>query len=95
MRSLGIDIGHFSVKIAEVEAANKSFTLTRLDEFPLSTDPTKDTDIEVLDILRNLAQQYDSAHTTFVFSLPQEQVVLRNREFPFRERHKILKSIPF
>ena len=92
---MGIDIGHFSVKIAEVEAANKSFTLTRLDEFPLSTDPTKDTDIEVLDILRNLAQQYDSAHTTFVFSLPQEQVVLRNREFPFRERHKILKSIPF
>lgn len=95
MRSVGIDIGRFSVKIAEVEALNRSFTLTRLEEFPLSTDPTKDNEIEILDLLRNLAQQFDSANTTFVFGLPQEQVVVRSKDFPFRERHKILKSVPF
>ncbi|MBK8203238.1 MAG: pilus assembly protein PilM [Bdellovibrionales bacterium] len=96
MRSVGIDIGRFSVKIAEVEATQRSFTLTRLEEFPLSTDPTKDTEIEVLDILRTISSQYsDHSSTLFVFGLPQEQVIVRLREFPFKERHKILKSIPF
>lgn len=95
MKSVGIDIGRFSIKLAEVEATQRSFTLTRLEEFPLSNDPTKDTEIEVIDILRTLSQQFDQGATTFVIGMSQKQVIVRQRQFPFRERHKILKTVPF
>ncbi|MCB0362811.1 MAG: pilus assembly protein PilM, partial [Bdellovibrionales bacterium] len=95
MKSVGIDIGRFSIKIAEVESTQRSFTLVRLEEFLLSTDPSKDTQIEIIDILRNLSSQYDQSSTVFVLGMPQEKVIVRKKEFPFKERHKVLKSIPF
>ena len=95
MKSVGIDLGRYSVKMAEVESSHQTFTLRRLEEFPLSTDPTKDTEIETLDILRQISNQYDHNSTTFVVGMSQEQIITRNRLFPFRERHKILKAIPF
>lgn len=94
MRSVGIDIGSFSVKLAEIEASSKSYRVIRMQEFPLSTDPTRDTQIEIIDILRNLASEYP-AGTQFTMAVAQKHISLRHRTFPFRERHKILKSIAF
>ena len=95
MISVGIDIGSFSVKLAEIQASSKYYSLTRFQEFPLSVDPNKDKKIEILDILRQIAAAYDVDQTNFTLALQQQNVVLRFRHFPFKERFKILRSIAF
>ena len=95
MTTIGIDIGSYSVKVAEVEPSGKAYILRRFQNFPLSIDPNKDHEIEILDILRRLASEYDPASTRFVLGIDQKSISLRHRIFPFKERHKILKSLPF
>lgn len=95
MISVGIDIGRSSVKIAEVETTSRSYFIRRFQEFPLSLDLSKDKKIEVIDVLRNLISQYDLDATRFIAGLRQEDVSLRFKQFPFRERQKILRTVPF
>lgn len=95
MVGIGVDIGQYSVKVAEIEITNTGIKLNRYQSHPLSLDPTKDKEIEILDILRSLAQEYDPSYSKFVLGLPQNEVVVRQMIFPFKERHKILKSLPF
>lgn len=95
MISIGVDIGSYSLKIAQLEAGPRGYNLIGFKEYPLSQDPTKDKSIEVLDILRTLFSQLDMAQTRVVFGEKQGRVSSRFLEFPFRERHKILKSLPF
>lgn len=96
MKSVGIDIGSSSIKVAEIDGGTKENRLTRLIELPLSVDPNKDTKIEIIDHLRTLMNSYtEDASARFVICMPQEHVVTRFRKFPFRERFKILKSVAF
>jgi general secretion pathway protein L len=95
MISVGIDIGRASVKVAEAETIARTFVIKRFLEFPISQDPNKDKRIEIIDILRNLIPQYGLDSTKFVFCVRQEDVSLRLKQFPFRERHKILRAVPF
>jgi general secretion pathway protein L len=95
MISVGIDIGRASVKVAEAETIARAFVIKRFLEFPISQDPNKDKKIEIIDILRNLIPQYNADSTRFVFAVRQEDVSLRLKQFPFRERHKILRAVPF
>jgi general secretion pathway protein L len=93
MISVGVDIGSYSIKVAEVESTSKSFVIRRILEFPLSLDLTKDKKIEIIDTLRNLFQNYPVDKTHFVFALPQKNVSMRLLNFPFRERFKVQKSV--
>lgn len=95
MICVGVDIGRSGIKIAEVEHLNRGFVFKRFIELPLSNDPTKDKKIEVIDHLRNLSTQYGHGQVQFILGLPQEQISQRFLSFPFRERHKILKIVPF
>ena len=90
---VGVDIGSFSIKIAEVESTSKSYAIRRLEEFPLSLDLTKDKKIEIIDTLRTVFAQYDMERTQFVFAVPQKSVSLRMLDFPFRERFKVQKAV--
>ena len=50
MVSVGVDIGTYSIKVAEVEATSKSYVLRRVQEFPYSPlpySPTKSTDLHI------------------------------------------------
>lgn len=93
MLSVGIDIGTYSIKVAEVEPTSKSYIIRRIQEFPLSLDLTKDRKIEIIDTLRTLFSNYDLDRTQFVFGLPQKYVSGRLLSFPFRERFKVQKAI--
>lgn len=93
MISIGVDIGSYSIKIAEVESTSKSYAIRRIQEFPLSQDPTKDKKIEIIDTLRTAFSQVDQDKTTFVFSISQQSVSMRLVEFPFRERFKVQKAV--
>lgn len=93
MISVGVDIGSYSIKIAEIEATSRSYAIRRVLEFPLSLDLTKDRKIEIIDTLRTLFGQYDLTQTQFVFAVPQKSVSARLLAFPFRERFKIQKAL--
>jgi general secretion pathway protein L len=95
MKSVGIDIGASSIKVVEVFSSNKGVQVTQFTEHPLNTNPAFDAEIEILEFLRGLSSTYDVASTRFVFGLRQEQVSVRNKIFPFNDRQKILKSLPF
>jgi len=95
LKSVGIDIGTSSIKVVEVTSSNKGIQVTQFTEHPLNANPAFDPEIEILEFLRGLASTYDHATTRFVFSLRQEQVSVRNKTFPFNDRQKILKSLPF
>lgn len=93
MLSVGVDIGTYSIKIADVEATSKAYAVRRVIEIPLSLDLTKDRKIQIIDALRSLFGQYDLEKTQFVFSLPQKMVSSRLMHLPFRERFKVQKAI--
>lgn len=95
MKSVGIDIGSYSIKVAEVNISRKSAVVTDFKEYPLSTQPNADQSLEIIETLRNISTNYDSTQTRFVFGIAQNDVSLRRKLFPFRERQKILKSLAF
>ncbi len=95
MKTLGVDIGSSSIKIAEAEGSGRSVVLTHVWELPLSTDPTKDQSLEVIEQLRAFSSSYPSKDVRWIVAVPQNAVSTRLRRFPFLERSKILKSLPF
>jgi general secretion pathway protein L len=92
MITVGVDIGSYSIKVAEVESTSKSYIIRALHEYPLSLDLTKDKKIEIIDTLRTLFANYDPERTHFVFAIPQKSVSLRLLNFPFRERFKVQRA---
>ncbi len=96
MRVVGIDIGTFSIKLAELEASGNTSTIVRLDEFPLSQKPGADYELDVITTLRQVLSTYQNdSKVQFVLGLKQSDVSVRSLFFPFKERFKILKSLPF
>lgn len=93
MISVGVDVGTYSIKIAEVEATSKSYIIRKVLEIPLSLDPNKDRKIQVIDALRTLFAQYDQSKTHFIFGLEQKSISTRLMHFPFRERFKVQKAV--
>ncbi len=94
-RSVGIDIGTFSIKVAVVNQRNKQYWFDDFHEIPLDSSPTADNQIAIIDGLRKIGEKYDDGKTQFILGLPQKFVSSRICSFPFKERHKILKSVAF
>lgn len=95
MRSVGIDIGSSSIKVVEVVASNKGLAVTKFFQHPLGVNPAFDPEIEILEFLKNLSQSYDPNHTKITLGLKQDFISARHKVFPFQDRQKILKSLPF
>ncbi len=95
MKSVGIDIGSASIKVAEVVQTNKGLVVSQFNEFTLGQNPGFDPSIEIIEYLRTVSAQYSSEPTRIVVGLRQEMVSVRNKIFPFSDRIKILKSLPF
>ncbi len=96
MKSVGLDIGSYSIKVAEVEAGGKNDgTIIGFTEYPLNPDPRVDRQLEFVEALRKIVSGYDPTSTRFVVAIPQAEISIRYKMFPFRERPKILKSLAF
>lgn len=96
MKSVGIDIGSSSIKVVEVTANNKGqLRITQFLEHPLGQNPVFDPEIEIIEFLKGFAKTYSPAEAKFVFGLRQENVSVRHKIFPFNDRIKINKSLPF
>jgi general secretion pathway protein L len=92
---VGIDVGSYSVKVCVVESTKKGLHLTQYYEKPIINNNPFDRDLEVIEFLRSELASFDPLNTRFVLGLPQEFVSIRYKTFPFRDRIKILKSLPF
>lgn len=95
MRSIGIDIGTLSIKVADVELAGRTLVLRDFSEIPYSLDISQDKHIQILAALGKIAGTYGAFQCKFVVGVSQDRVSIRNKSFPFREKVKILKSLPF
>lgn len=95
MRIIGVDIGTYSIKIAEIVSGSKSYRVRDFFEILLNPDPTQDRRIEMIESLRKVATHYHSDDCRFVVAVANKVASQRNVTFPFKERHKILRSVPF
>jgi general secretion pathway protein L len=95
MRSVGIDVGTSSIKVVEATMNNKGqLTLTRFLEHPIDTNPAFDPELQILEFIKSLSQEYNPRDTRFIFGLKQEKVSIRAKTFPFADRLKITRSLP-
>jgi general secretion pathway protein L len=96
MKSVGIDIGSSSIKVVEVSLNNKGqLKITQFVEHALGQNPAFDPEIQILEFLKEFSQTYDPNSVKFVLGLRQDQVSVRHKIFPFNDRLKIQKSLPF
>lgn len=95
MKSVGIDIGSYSIKVAELESTAHSYRILDYLEMPLTQDLSADKKILIIDALRKIANHYRGQNVSFVLAVKQECVSVRYKAFPFKERYKIVKSLPF
>lgn len=95
MRTVGIDIGTFSVKVVEVQSGTRGPVVTQALEKSLSPIAHHDSTLEIIEFLQSLSAQYPAESTRFVLGLSQEVVSTQRKVFPFLDRNKILASLPF
>ena len=95
MRTIGVDIGDFSVKIVELVQNKKSVFINQFQEKILSQNVSKeDKELEVIEFIRSFVASGDYAQCRWVLALKQHQVTTRYKSFPFSDRLKIQKVLP-
>jgi general secretion pathway protein L len=94
MKSVGIDIGSSQIKVVEIQSGSKGLSLSHYLVHNFSLRANADHVIETIEFLRPILNDYDPAQTKFCVCLRQDQVVVRNKLFPFSDRIKILKTLP-
>ena len=86
MKILGVDLGSYSIKIAELDVSSKGYSFTAFHEFPLSQDPQRDRGLEIIETLRQFSARFDSSNTKWVTAIQQNRVSVHHKRFPFRDR---------
>ena len=97
MRSIGLDIGEYSVKLVELFQNKKLISIHQIQEKQLSQNVSaEDKELEVIEFVRMfLASSSDYAQARWVLCVRQDQVTTRIKTFPFSDRLKIQKSLHF
>ncbi len=95
MRSLGIDIGRYSIKVVEILANNRSYEITNAKEYKILNLETSNQEIDILQTLNTISKEFDTETAKVTCSIRQQYVSTRKLFFPFKERVKIHKSLAF
>ena len=96
MRSIGLDIGEYSVKLVELFQNKKLISIHQIQEKQLSQNVSvEDKELEVIEFVRNFLASGDYAQARWVLCVRQDQVTTRIKTFPFSDRLKIQKSLHF
>lgn len=94
--SIGIHIQDHILTIAEVLQEGTNVKINEMINIPLSP---KLTEVQkrtlIIDELEKKVKLHQKNSHRFCFSLPQSQVSTFQASFPFKEKFKILKTIPF
>ena len=100
MRSIAIDVGENSVKIVDVIEHKKTIVVQSISEKKLTPLTNEhDREIEAIEFVRRYLVQSDRAKDSspprFIMAIRQDRVTIRTKTFPFTDRLKISKSLPF
>lgn len=95
MKSIGIDIGSHSIKVVELYSGSKGLSINALFTYRFKQSAQADHGLETIEFLRDLVSRYDETSTRFIIALRTDKVAIRSKFFPFAEKNKILKSLPF
>lgn len=95
MRSLGIDIGRYSIKVVEILANNRNYEITNAKEFKILNLESSDQEIDIIQTLHEIAKEFETDTAKVICSIRQQYVSTRKVFFPFKERAKIHKSLAF
>ncbi len=96
MRSIGLDVGEYSVKIVELNLNKKNIFIHQLQEKILNPNLVgHDKELEVIEFVRAFMATGDYSQSRWVIAVPQDQVTTRFKTFPFSDRLKIQKSLSF
>ena len=95
MKSVAIDIGSYSIKIADLES-NKTGNY-QINECLEITTPTDESDrLSFLEqTLKKIAHHYQKQSVRYVLQVNQKYIGTQYCSFPIKEKHKIIKSLPF
>ena len=91
MKSIGIDLGHFSLKVAHIYVRGRGFKVESLSEVELSSNPN-DWSLSVLEALRKIKVSKD---TKIIVGLSEDKVIHHRLTLPFKKKFEILKTLPF
>ncbi|MFZ3229411.1 MAG: pilus assembly protein PilM [Pseudobdellovibrio sp.] len=96
MRSIGIDIGDYSIKIVELIQNKKNISVNQVQEKLLGpTGSVQDRELEAIEFMRHFMASQDFSNARFVLAVRQDKVTTRFKTFPFSDRNKIQKSLSF
>lgn len=96
MRSIGLDIGEYSVKLVELVQNKKNVTINQIQEKPLTPNATaEDRELEVIEFVRGVLSNTELHQARWVLAVRQDQATTRHKSFPFSDRLKIQKSLSF
>jgi general secretion pathway protein L len=96
MRSIGIDIGEYSVKIVELIQNKKNISLNQIQEKLLNPNGSpQDRELETIEFMRAFMASGDFSNARFVMAVRQDKVTSRFKTFPFSDKNKIQKSLSF
>ena len=95
MKCIGIDIGSYSLKILELDFSPKGLQLLSFKEHVFTSESFEDNQVFILEAFKNLSLTNEAHQTKYVLSLSQSSISHRYKFFPFKDRHKILRSLPF
>ncbi len=96
MRSIGIDIGEYSIKVVELIQNKKNISVNQVHEKVLNLNSSdQDRELEAIEFVRRLVSSQDFSSTRFVMAVRQDKVTSRHKVFPFSDRLKIQKSLSF
>ncbi len=93
---IGIDLSVFAFKAVAIKTTGRSFTVldTHFFSFPSSADKEK-RDLLIVGHLKTLKDLYKNQEVKYIFCFPQNEISTCRLTFPFKERYKITKSLPF
>ena len=93
---VGVELSSLAVKAVSVRKVDKRITILNSHYLPLEeSDFGPESKKQTLSHLKKLKVIYSSSDCRFIFSLPQNLISELALSFPFKEKYKILKALPF
>ncbi len=91
----GVDIGTYSIKVAELESSFRSFELVSFYEHPIVYNEVLTAEEAISATLEKMAEDYDLAEGQVYTALPGNMTSTRLIEMPFGSSKKIDQTIEF
>ncbi len=93
---IGIDFGSCALKAVAIKTSGKTFSILQTHYFPIKPDDSEEQkELSALSYLKSLVDLYKNREVKYIFCCPQNEISVHTLYFPFKERYKIKKSLPF